>query len=52
VSVDLSGGGTGNGGGIVGYRAKRHTAVIEVERRAAYDVADFWERSPRAPTRA
>jgi dCTP deaminase len=38
VSVDLSG-----GGGIVGYRAKRHTAVIEVERRAAYDVADFWE---------
>ena len=29
--------------GIVGYRAKRHTAVIEVERRAAYEVADFWE---------
>jgi len=53
VSVDLSGGGLrpnppprageGRGGGIVGYRAKRHTAVIEVERRAAYDVADFWE---------
>jgi dCTP deaminase len=39
VSVDLS----GAGGGIVGYRAKRHTAVIDVERRAAYDVADFWE---------
>ncbi len=31
------------GNGIVGYRAKRHTAVIEVERRAAYEVADFWE---------
>ena len=30
-------------GACVGYRAKRHTAVIEVERRAAYDVADFWE---------
>jgi dCTP deaminase len=29
--------------GIVGYRAKRHTAVIDVERRAGYDVADFWE---------
>jgi dCTP deaminase len=29
--------------GIVGYRAKRHTAVIEVERRAAYEVGDFWE---------
>jgi dCTP deaminase len=43
VSVDLSGGGAGNAAGIVGYRAKRHTAVIEVERRAAYDVADFWE---------
>jgi len=39
VSVDLS----GIAGGIVGYRAKRHTAVIEVERRAAYDIADFWE---------
>jgi dCTP deaminase len=43
VSVDLSGSGTQNGAGIVGYRAKRHTAVIEVERRAAYEVADFWE---------
>jgi dCTP deaminase len=46
VSIDLSGAGpTGhrNGQGIVGYRAKRHTAVIEVDRRDAYDVADFWE---------
>jgi len=43
VSVDLSGGGAHDSAGIVGYRAKRHTAVIEVERRAAYDVADFWE---------
>jgi len=40
VSIDLSG---ESKGGIVGYRAKRHTAVIEVERRAAYDIADFWE---------
>jgi dCTP deaminase len=39
VSIDLS----GQHGGIVGYRAKRHTAVIDVERRAAYDAADFWE---------
>jgi dCTP deaminase len=39
VSIDLS----GQEGGIVGYRAKRHTAVIDVERRAAYEVADFWE---------
>ncbi len=31
------------GAGIVGYRAKRHTAVIDVERRAAYEVAEYWE---------
>jgi dCTP deaminase len=51
VSIDLSGAGahpaTTSGGalssGIIGYRAKRHTAVIDVERRAAYEVADFWE---------
>ena len=50
VSVDLSGDSAElpqasgqNGARIVGYRAKRHTAVIEVERRAAYDIADFWE---------
>jgi dCTP deaminase len=42
VSVDLSGSGM-QSEGIVGYRAKRHTAVIDVERRAAYDIADFWE---------
>jgi len=39
VSIDLG----ANGTGVVGYRAKRHTAVIEVERRGAYEVADFWE---------
>ncbi len=39
VSVDLS----GSAAGIVGYRAKRHTAVIDIECRAAYEVADFWE---------
>jgi len=43
VSVDLSGSGMQSEEGIVGYRAKRHTAVIDVERRSAYDVADFWE---------
>jgi dCTP deaminase len=42
VSIDLAGSG-GNGAGIVGYRAKRHTAVIEVDQRDAYAVADFWE---------
>ncbi|MGB6538303.1 MAG: 2'-deoxycytidine 5'-triphosphate deaminase [Xanthobacteraceae bacterium] len=46
VSIDLSGAGARAGEakhGIVGYRAKRHTAVIDVERRAAYDVGEFWE---------
>jgi len=38
VSVDLAG-----TVGIVGYRAKRHTAVVDVDRKAAYDVMDFWE---------
>jgi dCTP deaminase len=45
VSIDLAGVHHGNGvaDGIVGYRAKRHTGVIDVERRGAYEVADFWE---------
>src|SRR4051794_14169436 len=40
VSVDLAGPG---GGALIGYRAKRHTGVIDVERRAGYDYAEFWE---------
>src|SRR2546426_7065868 len=40
VSVDLSGLGPD---GLVGYRAKSHTGLIDVERRAGYDVDDFWE---------
>lgn len=39
VSIDLTGGAEG----IVGYRGKRHTGVIDVDRRAALDVEDFWE---------
>jgi dCTP deaminase len=52
VSIDLSGAGTPRvssperPGAIVGYRAKRHTAVVELERRAAYEIADFWEPIP------
>ncbi len=40
VSVDLSGEGFG---GLLGFRAKRHTGVIDVDRRGAYDVEDYWE---------
>ena len=40
VSVDLAGFGEG---GLVGYRAKRHTGVVDVDNVRGYDVADFWE---------
>jgi dCTP deaminase len=40
LSVDLSGEGSD---GFVGYRAKRHTGVIDVDRRAGYAIDDFWE---------
>ena len=33
----------GKQGGLVGYRAKRYTGVIDVDRVGAYDVAEFWE---------
>jgi dCTP deaminase len=39
VGVDLAGLGPD---GLVGYRAKRHTGVIDVER-GGYDLAEFWE---------
>lgn len=29
--------------GLVGYRAKRHTDVIDVDKPDAYEVLDFWE---------
>ncbi len=38
VGVDLAG-----FGGLVGYRAKRHTGLIDVDRRGGYEVAEFWE---------
>ncbi len=40
LSVDLKG---DVKSGIVGYRAKHHTGVIDVDRVGAYAVADFWE---------
>jgi dCTP deaminase len=48
VSVDLSAALPASsvsetGKPIVGFRAKHHTGVIEVERRGGYDVADFWD---------
>ena len=40
VGVDLSG---DFAGGLIGYRAKRHTGLIDLDLRNGYDVADFWE---------
>jgi dCTP deaminase len=40
VGVDLAGLGPDK---LVGYRAKRHTGLIDVERRDGYSVQDFWE---------
>ncbi|WP_188409101.1 2'-deoxycytidine 5'-triphosphate deaminase [Agaricicola taiwanensis] len=40
VTIDLAGLGPD---GLVGYRAKRHTGVIDVDRVAGYAVDDFWE---------
>jgi dCTP deaminase len=39
LSIDL----TGEANRPVGYRGKRHTGVIDVDKRAAYDVLDYWE---------
>ncbi len=49
VGVDLSGIGPG---GLVGYRAKRHTGLIDVERRAGYTVLDFWEPMHARPDKS
>jgi len=40
VGVDLDGFGADK---FIGYRAKRHTGLIDVDRRASYDVGEFWE---------
>ena len=55
VGVDLSGAllsAEGKGGGIVGYRAKRHTGLIDVERRGGYSVLDFWEPMQARPDKS
>ncbi|MFB2549756.1 2'-deoxycytidine 5'-triphosphate deaminase [Ensifer soli] len=40
LSIDLKGTGPD---GLIGYRGKHHTAVIDVDRKAVHDVLDFWE---------
>ena len=40
LSIDLLGEGRD---GLVGFRSKRHTAVVDVDRKNALDVLDFWD---------
>ncbi|BAF90018.1 MULTISPECIES: 2'-deoxycytidine 5'-triphosphate deaminase [Azorhizobium] len=40
LGVDLAGAAWN---GILGFRAKKHTGVVDVDKRAALDVEDFWE---------
>ena len=39
MSIDL----TGDDDGLVGYRGKRHTGVVDVDKKAACSVLDYWE---------
>ncbi|WP_157017702.1 2'-deoxycytidine 5'-triphosphate deaminase [Mesorhizobium xinjiangense] len=39
LSIDLA----GNADGLVGYRGKHHTSLIDVDKRGAHDVMEFWE---------
>jgi dCTP deaminase len=39
LSVDLK----GDGAGLVGYRAKRHTGVVDVDAPGSCAIADYWE---------
>ncbi|PTM97593.1 2'-deoxycytidine 5'-triphosphate deaminase [Mycoplana dimorpha] len=40
LSIDLKGTGPD---GLIGYRGKRHTAVVDVDKKNQHDVFDFWE---------
>ena len=39
MSIDL----TGDDAGLVGYRGKRHTGVVDVDKKAACAILDYWE---------
>jgi dCTP deaminase len=39
ISIDLN----GDADGLIGYRGKHHTGIVDVDRRAVHDVLDFWE---------
>lgn len=39
MSIDLR----GDDNGLIGYRGKHHTSLVDVDKRAAHDIVDFWE---------
>ncbi len=39
LSIDLR----GDADGLVGYRGKHHTALVDVDKKQAHDLRDFWE---------
>jgi len=40
LSIDLKGEGRN---GLIGFRSRRHTAVVDVDKKGALDVLDFWD---------
>ena len=40
LSIDLQG---ADRNGLIGFRSKRHSSVVDVDKKAALDVLDFWE---------
>jgi dCTP deaminase len=47
VSIDLAG-----FSGLIGYRARRHTGLVDVDAPGAHRAADFWEPLHADPSRA
>ncbi|MEZ5871607.1 MAG: 2'-deoxycytidine 5'-triphosphate deaminase [Nitratireductor sp.] len=45
VSIDL----TGDASGLVGYRGKRHTGVVDVDKKGACEILDYWEPIHNSP---
>ena len=48
LRLDLEGDGPSS---LIGYRAKHHTGIVDIDRVGAYDAADFWEPIHARPGR-
>ena len=48
LRLDLEGDGPGS---LIGYRAKHHTGIVDIDRVGEYDAADFWEPIHARPGR-